>query len=570
VRNDRAARALLRHFFFRFFDQELMAAQGDLRQTMIHIVALLGALNFLVALGMTFKQVFRTGELDYAARRAMAWSDQEILISLTLTAAGLMTVFIWDSLFPDRRDCLVLASLPVRMRAVFLARSAALASALGVIVVSVNAFTGLVIPVVLLPPGAGIVDLAGSLLAYWAVMLAAGAFVFLSLIAVQGALVQLLPHRWFQRASGYAQLIAFFAIVSVLFLTPSLANPRALAAAENQALLAAIPSMWFLGLYEWMRGAREPVFQELAGRAAAGLLLSLVAVVFTYGLGYARHVRNIVEQPEAAPSRARRSLAMAWAARLLMRRPLERAIFHFIARTLARSRQHRLLVAIYCGVGLAYTLSAVSRLMHGRNAGRWFQPTPELLGASLDFLFFLLVGLRVAMAIPVELKANWVFRITERADPRQYLAAVRKAMLALGAAPVCLVALPVYGLLWGWWMALGHGVFAVLVSMVLIEALTGNFRKIPFACSYLPGRANLKVMFGVYWGLFLFFSSVAATMEISGLRQPGLFLRQILLLAGALAVLRWRRDSRFHFVFEETPEPVVTTLQLDPRLLRGG
>lgn len=565
----RQFRVLFRHFFFRFLDNELLAARGELRQTMVHVVALLGALGFLISLGMVLRHVFGYGG-EFAARRVQTWPDQEILASLTITAAGLMTVFLWDALFPDRRDCLALSSLPVSMRAMFAAKVLSMISALGVVVAAVNAFPGLAIPVLLVPADAGALALARSLAAYWTTMAAAGAFVFLLLLGGQGLLVQCLPHRHFQRISAYAQMAAFFAVLTLFFLTPPLAHPQALAAAKNQALLAWLPSLWFFGLHQWLLGAGEPVFQILAGYSAKGLAAALVIVLATYGLGYARHMRKMVEQPEAAPESARRRFPLLdWLGRLWMRRPLERAMFQFITRTLARSRQHRMLLAIYCGAGLAYAFHALSRFLYGRMEGRWFQPTHELVGVSLDPVFFPLVGLRVAMALPVELKANWIFRLTERADPGEHIAAMRRAMTVLVVGPLVAVSLPVFGLLWGWWAAARHVVFVALVGLILIEALTARFHKIPFACSWLPGKANLKVMFGVYWLLFFFFSELAAEFDLAGLRQPPVFLRIGLLFCAALAILRWRRRTDFRFVFEDEHEPVLTTLNLTGQRLSG-
>jgi hypothetical protein len=59
----------------------------------------------------------------------------------------LFAVLIWDSLFPDRRDVLVLAPLPIRTRTIFLAKVAAIASALGLAVGSLHLVAGLAWPV---------------------------------------------------------------------------------------------------------------------------------------------------------------------------------------------------------------------------------------------------------------------------------------------------------------------------------------------------------------------------------------------------------------------------------------
>ena len=51
-----------------------------------------------------------------------------------MLVVGLFAVLSWDSTFPDRRDVLVLAPLPLRPRTLFLAKIAGVATALGMTV----------------------------------------------------------------------------------------------------------------------------------------------------------------------------------------------------------------------------------------------------------------------------------------------------------------------------------------------------------------------------------------------------------------------------------------------------
>ena len=50
--------------------------------------------------------------------------------------------------------------------------------------------------------------------------------------------------------------------------------------------------------------------------------------------------------------------------RTLCGNPVERAIFAFISRTVARSRQHRLILPIYAGMGLAYVFSQAAYVLY--------------------------------------------------------------------------------------------------------------------------------------------------------------------------------------------------------------
>ena len=66
-----------------------------------------------------------------------------------MLAVGLFAVLSWESTFPDRRDVLVLGPLPVRARTLFLAKIAAVGTALGLTIASLHALAGLAWPLAL-------------------------------------------------------------------------------------------------------------------------------------------------------------------------------------------------------------------------------------------------------------------------------------------------------------------------------------------------------------------------------------------------------------------------------------
>lgn len=69
-------------------------------------------------------------------------------------------------------------------------------------------------------------------------------------------------------------MAAFCLFVCVYFLEPSLATTKALAALENQRLLAWLPSYWFLGLFQALNGSMHPAMAPLARRALTGLAVA--------------------------------------------------------------------------------------------------------------------------------------------------------------------------------------------------------------------------------------------------------------------------------------------------------
>ena len=63
----------------------------------------------------------------WAIDGAMA-SDRTTAMLFALLATGLITLVIWEGIFPDKRDSRILGVLPVRLRSLVVTRLAALGS----------------------------------------------------------------------------------------------------------------------------------------------------------------------------------------------------------------------------------------------------------------------------------------------------------------------------------------------------------------------------------------------------------------------------------------------------------
>jgi pimeloyl-ACP methyl ester carboxylesterase len=561
-------RVLYRAFLLQIVDLELLPAHGDPSRLLAQIAALLGSLSFILALLIIPPYAQATASQIAAG----AWGDQEFLISTTLAVAGLFTVLAWDSIFPDRRDSLVLGNLPVRPRTIFSAKAAATATGLGISLLAVNAATGMAYPFV-----------AGNLrmfFAYWLTMGAAGLSIFATLLALQGLAALLLPYRWYLKASNVLQVAAFFLILSVYCLTPGPSDLNWSPDGGIPALAARIPSFWFLGWFQQLAAVPHPLFQPLAPRAWSWLLGSLALAAITYALSYYRNMRRIVEEPDILPADRTHSAAR-WAeraARKTMRHPLDRAVLLFVTRTLLRSRQHRNLLAAFGGLALAITLVFAKELLYGntqmyalaRRYGfqppRWYQPNIPMMAAGFILLFLAIIGARAVFALPATLKANWIFRLTAVHSPRAYFAAVRKSIFTL-AVLVWIAAATFYLGVWGGWESVGHVAVLLLVSAMVVDFAFTGFCKMPFACAYAPGNGNLRIKLPVYGTLFLFAVDAGAHIERSMFETGArtLLFGLILLALTLHARRRWHAFAAGPFEqlqFEEGPATGIAALDL--------
>ena len=534
-------RVLFPAFLRRLFENDLVPETVDLRQSALWLAALLTIPPAIFAITLSlFYGSWMTDE-----RLALRSVPHKLyFIGYSMAAVGLLTVLVWNALFPDRRDAMLLGGLPIRTRTVVAAKLSALVAFVVGFAVVINAPATALFSLVAggyLPFGAFV----RYPVAHFITTVSAGLLVFLALAALQTSFALVLPARLLRRVSMLAQLLFVIVLIEWLAFAPGLlvrlaaidpsVTSEALAAAENPYQFVGLassragtwlPPVWFLGLYEVIWGFDPDVFRRLA-------MISVIAVATTgsiaalaYCAAFRRIVRQALEAPPAAAPRAAfvSRIGTRLASATIVRHPVEQAIVAFAARSLARSRPHRLLVAAYGGLGLAFVigsfLSPVTGIAESALSESLSTPSVRLLSIPFVLSFFILVALRVLFTVPTEIDANRVFRMTEIDDKAVYLSGSRKAMWLLGALPIAVVTLPACAWLWGPALALGHTVFWLLMAGGLTELLLYRFHKVPFACGYVPGKANVKYLWPVYALVLTAYAYWTARLELWILTDP--------------------------------------------------
>jgi hypothetical protein len=417
-----------------------------------------------------------------------------------------------------------------------------------------NAFTGILWPA-LFCSATGILAVARAFAAYWATLFAAATFMFFSVLTIQGLASQLLPRQIFLRISALLQVAAFCLFLGVYIIAPGPSTEELLKASATHWL----PTYWFFGLFQQLNdfhGAMQPVFAELAQRARIALEITVPGATATLMLSYLRTLHKIVEAPDILP----RSRRKKWTPTL--RSSLPKAVTLFCLRTMLRSRSHRVILSFYFGVGFAIVLAYMFALY---SAASTFVSAP-LLAASILMLCVVVGGIRVVASMPIALRANWIFRLTELQPPSLYLAAVRRAFVALGVIPIWMGSAVLFLSIWPLRFALEHLLILGIVGMILVELCLHNFPKIPFTCSYLPGKGNLQYVFWACAFLLLPLTNAGAQIEMQMLVRPFGYGSIIIALGVALTCARWHTAAALQHVpnmqFDEEEHPELLLLGL--------
>ena len=136
---------LVRHFFGRLFDNDIVSQQGDMRTNVVQAMGLLATPGIFLPFYMIPQRVRFDRPFDNG------WiliSDYYFFVLYSMVVMGFVMVFEWDALFPDRKDYLILTPLPLGGNTIFAGKTVALVLFLALFVIDTNFFCTLLGPLV--------------------------------------------------------------------------------------------------------------------------------------------------------------------------------------------------------------------------------------------------------------------------------------------------------------------------------------------------------------------------------------------------------------------------------------
>ena len=511
------AQTLYHHFFRRFFDNDTISVDGETQTTVIRALAFIAIPTFMFAFWLL-------PSYPGAPPRPLAFiqADRYFFVLFSFVAMGAVATFEWDMLFPDRPDFLILLTLPLKSRELFYAKGRALLAFLGMFLIAANIFSGIFFPAVSTRSTGNAFH---TMAAHLAAVLLAGIFSSFTILALEGLILCLLPSSWFRAISTAAQCLSITILLLLFLLYPLVTSHITLLLAGQSAFAQFIPPLWFLGLYETLM---QPSSAPTAAWPLAQIGLYSTAAVtalalLTYPLAWSRQKKRALE----GASQARKQTGSRIAAvlhRTLLRRPQQRAIFHFITQTIARNPRYQVYLAIYSGAGLALAICSVLTVRqavgHTLTPALW---TPGLHAILPLLLFWMVVGLRASFAFPVDMRARWIFPISidltqsdlalpgvpnDRSSSLGWSYPGPAAKSAKTWVLLCCAVLTavtwslLLALHWPWIDLAIQALCGAGLSLILADLFFLGRTQIPFTRPRLPGRASLPLVFTLYAALF--------------------------------------------------------------------
>jgi len=511
-------RALGRAFLARFFENEITAGTDDLKTSFFWLVAFVAVPGFFAPMMMSNKWNLIALIRGPDALRVLTRGDKALYLGFVMIATATITAIAWNSLLGDRRDALVLGVLPVRPVTIIAARLAALALYMVGIALAMNALASVSFGFGLAAKSTFAFALRG-VGAHFVASVAASVCVFLWVTGTQGVVLATLGARTFGRVAPVMQVVLVgtiaAAFLSLPILTGSVVDTLAGHGQSVQPWILATPPMWFLGMYEWLLGTTDPVLLHLAPKAVIAVAVGVVATLVTYPIAYRRVLIAAVEESSGSAREPASRVLAAFVTRRIGRSSQAQAVAQFFLAAIGRVEAIRFVVAATVGLVIAWVMPGWMSMA----ASRPDSPRVLLLSISYSAMAFLVYGLNIAASLPADRKSAWMFDVTPpgRRDSR---IALERTMFLFGVVPPVVVFVPLYAVLWGARFAAIHGLFMIVMGVLLIEFALRRTDGMPCAQPWDPEGLDLGRWWWAYLIGFILYTTKVPDYELALIGEP--------------------------------------------------
>jgi hypothetical protein len=319
---------------------------------------------------------------------------------------------------------------------------------------------------------------------------------------------------------------------------------------HGTAWLKLVPAAWFVGLLRALLGTTDSWFQQLAGIALTGLAAGVLIVAAAYVLLFRHFEQLLLRPPSISPSwlvgnqpPGQSRLAADSPERLLVESSAFRAVYRFTSTTRRRSELHQsVLVGLSaCGVALASNRLVGAGWLDALGGHKHDKAFLEYLAIWTPFALMFIYGLsvRAAIALPMTHRANWIFRLTETAAARRdQMRAVERIVIGYTVGLPLALGLPVLWSVIGWKDAAMAIVIAAFVGAVFVHVVLSEWRRIPFTCSYMPGKRLIVYTVVAGCAAFVLFAAVGVRLVNAALHATEIAVVIGIGLLALAAVLR--------------------------------
>lgn len=560
-------RVLTKHFYQRLFLNDVVAFEEQMQERIIGILVILGVFSGLLAYGFLNKY-------GLSPDIGRSWIEKLGFITYCMLIMGFIAVLEWDAIILDSRDYANLNSLPIKTGSLLTAKLTSLFLFVGLFALSMSSISTLSF-IAFLPrwQSSGFLYIFRFALVHITSMFLAIFFAFFINVLLIGILMAFLGSRIFNRISAYIRSVllilhvfAFFFYMRLLVSGASDISPLTKITDTDlflRKLSVYFPPMWFTDLYESLLGNVSLSFHGTLYYALIGLILMVGIFYLTTGISYRYYLQK---SGTSGGKKAHLSMLKIITNKVLnktlLRNNIQCAVFHFYRNTLKTSILHKMRLASFIAVGVGIVSFQV--VIQGITQKTSLSENTALISIPLTLSFFLLLGLREIVNIPNSLNANWIFQLTEKKYIKHYFLGLRKGIVVLNVLPLFILLFIFYVFFLGWITAAYHCFFGFFITVLVMELFFLRYNKIPFACSYLPGKEKIQLFWIFYLLLFIAYLKITSWIELRLFQAPSNFFIFYSVIIFLLICIRIYQHLFFYrkisIKYQEEVEPVLISL----------
>jgi hypothetical protein len=546
-------------------DTALLSRDSDPTQFVIWLLALIATppAFFASRQVLTYTGLVRAPE-DVV--QMVALQHRLFFIIYGMLAAALLAALIWEAVFPDGRDQEVVGVLPVRPHVFAASRLSAAVIVVAVFAAAVNLPAALLYSV--FSGGHPIFgwNIPGLFVGHALATMMGSLLVFFALLIVRGLAAVLFGARAGKWLGAFLQLVTVVLLFEAFFFLPGILGTLAEGVMRGDTAVAMFPPVWFAALHAWVVGDANQMLERATLTGLSWFALATLVVVPIYLLP-ARWLGRRALEKRSRERAAVTTFVVRAVSSLNQATPSVRGVFLFAVASLVRSQRHLIVLATYFGIAVAVSIISIFAI-DDRGSIRRDEPASWMLTLPMLFLFFGVIGLRASCRIPIELEANWPFRLA-RPSLDTCVNATVLLMVTLAALPVAGLTLIMLAPRWPLSSTAIVVGLQMLSALMLIEVLLLRWRKVPFACAHAPSPDLLKAWWPVYGFAMYWFAFGLADWQFAATRSTqalGWYAGACLIVIVAVRLARHRNLRRHQLEFDLAASGSLDRLNLSEAL----
>jgi len=551
---------LIKHFFIRFLNNDLIKYSSERSEHLIFAVVFFAFSGGIISYYLLKKHLDAAKVLD----NVYPWQVETSFLTIMMALMGIICVVIWDNIFLDKKDFSNLLVLPVKMGKLFLAKFLSMLMFVGALSILFVLASTIVFSIYLSPTLSTDPFYFGFIFFFTGLL--ANLFIFLLVATIKGIIIVFFGRIYLRKVLIYAQLLLLGGFLSVFIWFPRIFPKLPQYKERLSSFIDYFPPLWFTGLQNVLLFTKREFFIKMMHKSIAALALLLAVYFLCMLIGLKKHLLSSQLNKSRAKTLKTWGFLKNTFYKLVLKNPTQAAVFYFTIKTLRKNMKHKLQLALAMIIPIGIISATMVYGYIEKKFAYFKEINPALISIPVLLYIFLIPGLKMVTRNPVQFKANWIFRMTEKKNKADYLAGFKKALFLHAIFPLFCFMLLFYSFCWGFKPAIYHSCFGITLGWILLEVFFLNYRNMPFASECLPYQANLKYSWIIYVLLFSLYATNFTALGLFLVKNPVyyiVFYLAAFIVLIALKLYRKKTLKEFDFVFDEETQPMLLSLELD-------